>query len=29
VGQLSAFLRKIDASFAEASVLRWIGSGWQ
>src|SRR4029078_2725042 len=29
VGQLSAYLRGIDPSYAEAVTLRWIGSGWQ
>jgi uncharacterized damage-inducible protein DinB len=29
VGQLSAYLRRIDQSFAESVALRWIGSGWQ
>ncbi len=29
VGQLSAYLRRIDPSFAESVALRWIASGWQ
>jgi DinB superfamily len=29
VGQLSAYLRRTDPSFAESVALRWIGSGWQ
>ena len=29
VGQLSAYLRRTDPSYAESVALRWIGSGWQ
>jgi hypothetical protein len=28
-GQLSAYLRKIDASLQDSKNLRWVGSGWR